>query len=304
MDLWNKLTSALSKERGQQASDLDLSAFRAPIRPAYEDVSVTLSAREVRHGLRIHDPQLEIDLHSALKGDPIIGVRPTEARGRRAPYSAMIELDNGNILIVRHRADDGDKLSVTSAREAKGEILSTAGKSFKVKLDQPLNEAFGVDARSKVVGILIVSLRLHPDDVARLRSDSAAEVVKALLLNPNQIVSREEIAKTKNMDVLVATVTGKVYRLRSDDSKHVVAESAFAKGKGENAEFLLRNESFHAGQQLKLCDPFEPLEKVTTSRILEIAIRRGDEVSDNYAHLERRFDALASPTTQEDIKVM
>lgn len=304
MDLWNKLTAALSKNRGPQPSDLDALALSVPFRPAYENVCVCLSEKETRHGYRVLDSKLEIDLHSALRGDPIAGIRSYEARGRRTPYSALIELDNGNVLIVRHRLDDGDKISVVSGREAKGEILSTDGRSFKIKLNTRLGDSFGVDADAKIIGLVIVSLRLHKDDVARLPADSVADVVKALLLNPNQTINTEDLAKSQNADVLARTATGKAYRVRVGDNRKVVVDSAFAAGKGEPSEFLLRNTSFHAGQSLTLGASAGPSKTIETSRILEIATRRGDEMSENYARLEQLFKALASPTTQEDTKLL
>jgi hypothetical protein len=259
-----------------------------------------LSQRECRRGVRILEPGFQVDIHAALKGDPVEGLPPPGRRGARSVYGIMIELDNGNILMVRHRAEEGDALGVLSAREGEGRIVSPVQEGCRVTVGSELGGAFGVDAAAKVSGLRIIGERIHPLDRGRFHEDSTAEVFKALILNPNKRVVCEEIASGAITEAYVSTSTNKAYRLRPVGDGTVSVESAFNIARGEPSSFILRMDSFHVGQKLSLSEPSVPASSFQTSKILECAVSRpGGITDDNFAAMQRRFSLQADPNLED-----
>lgn len=302
MGLFDVLKKAVSSEDARTSSregEVGESLFK---RPVYEDVAVCLSSREARHALRVFKPDFQLDLHGALKGEPLEDLPTFGRRGPRSRYGALIELDNGNILIVRHRVEDGDKLGVLSIREAEGTIVSTEGKSFTVKVGSEIGASFGIDATAKVRGVYLLGGRLHEDDLRRLREDSVGDVIKAALLNPSNRLVFDEIACGRVEEAYARTSTNKVYRLCGAGDGTVIAESAFDKVMGTPSTFVVRMESLHIGQKISLTELNDSTRTVETAKVIEFAVTRGGVSDERFDGLKHHFNIIASPGIQDETK--
>lgn len=269
-------------------------------RTAFDEVAMPLSPREYRHAVRVLQPGYQMDVHSALRGEPVVGLPPLCDRGARSVYGVMVELANGNILMVRHRAEEGDALGVLSAREAAGQIIHPGQKTFRVTIGSELGDAFGVDPTAKVCGLRIVGGRLHPSEHGMYQEDSIVDLYKALILNPEKKVVCEHLARGGIEEAYVKTSTGKIYRLHAGGDGTVVAESAFHIAHKEPSSFTVRMESFHVGQKLSLCDSSEPNKTFETSKIIELAsLHPGAQADENFATLQRSFNLQADPNLED-----
>jgi hypothetical protein len=269
-------------------------------RAQYDEVVMDLSQRECRRAVRILAPGFQVDIHAALKGDPVEGLPPPGSRGARSVYGIMVELDNGNILMVRHRAEEGDAVGVLSAREGEGRIISPPQGGCRVTVGSGLGGAFGVDAEAKVCGIRIIGERIHSSDRGSFQEDSTANIFNALILNPNKRVVCEEIASGAIEEAYVRSSTNKSYRLRAVGDGTVSVESAFDMARREPSSFILRMDSFHVGQKLSLSESSLSGSSFQTSKILECAVSRsGGAADENFAEMQRRFSLQADPTLED-----
>lgn len=274
-------------------------------RSAFDEVAMHLSPREYRHAIRLVQPGYEMDVHSALRGEPVDGLPPSGGKGARSVYGVMVELDNGNILMVRHRAEEGDALGVLSAREANGQVITPQQKTFRVTIGSELGDSFGVDPTAKVCGLRIVGGRLHPSEHGMYQEDSIVDVYKALILNPEKKVMCEHLATGAIEEVYVKTSTGKIYRLHAGGDGTVAAESAFHIAHKEPSSFTVRMESFHVGQKFALCDSSEPNKTFETSKIIEFAsLHPGAQADENFATLQRSFNLQADPNLEDKTALM
>jgi len=269
-------------------------------RSTLDEVALPLSTREYRHAVRVLRPGYQMDVHSALRGEPVVGISACGGKGARSVYGVMIELDNGNILMIRHRAEEGDALGVLSAREAKGRVISSERKTFRVTIGSELGDSFGVDPTARVCGLRIVGGRLHPSERHMYQDDPIADIYKALILNPEKKVMCELIATGVIAEAYVKTSTGRIHRLRSAGDGTVVAESAFHIARKEPSSFTVRMESFHVGQRLSLCESVAPDKTFETSKIIEFATRQpGTQADDHFATLQRGYNLQADPTLED-----
>jgi hypothetical protein len=269
-------------------------------RSAFDEVAMHLSAREYRHAIRVLQPGYEIDVHSVLRGEPVVGLPSSAGRHGRSVYGVMVELDNGNILMVRHRTEEGVALGVLSARGAKGQVIPPEQKTFRVRIGSELGDSFSVDPTVKVCGFRIVGERLLPSELGMYQEDSLAEVYNSLILNPEKKVMCEHLATGVIEEAYVKTSTGKIYRLHSGGDGTVAAESAFHIAHKEPSSFTVRMESFHVGQKVTLCDVDAPSKAFETSKIVEFAtLQPGAQADDNFETLQRHFNLQADPSLED-----
>lgn len=295
-DFFHRRTSPDKPDPTSGAGELSQAALK---RPLYEDVSLSLGSRESHHALRVRKPGYQIDLHQALKGE---SVEELPTRGVRSLYGALIELENGNILVVRHRAEEGDKLGVLSAREAEGKIVATEHKNFRVTIGADLGESFGIDPTVKVTGLYLIGGQLRYSDQGRVQEDFNGDILKALLLNPNSKLYFQDVATAVIKEAYARTSTGKVYRLRAGGDGVVVADSAFELAHGTPSTFVVRAESLHVGQRLTLADPGDPAKTFETSKVIEFATKRNGVADERFSVLQERFNVTSNSSLQEETK--